>query len=489
MVSACEWFKSKVSPHSFTRMALLVCGVWFLAEYPALNWLCPDQLDSVASSNFSCDFGQYYTGAIVANTGMWDCLYPVPKPEVYNNPPQFTPIYKTCLFDAQNSNGKACYYPTIASPKASRIAPKLLKAYPNLQRDAYWHYMYPPPLALLLWPLGLFDFDTGAYHIWPTLTIAAFFGIAFFSMRMHRLLRGQASYAEGLIALATLGFSFSNHTSIDYGNVTPILGFLIAFATYSWMRERQIGVGTAMIPLLLFKGIGLTWCPLLLLRQIRWKTLLTLAFFTVLLNGIVLFLAGTAVYRQYFTEILPRLETPVGWGVVSEVLRLFGIYPRNVYLCLNLALCGCIYYGYWRGRHATSDPTRHSAVAAAMAGTVAVFCLLNIAVWDHYFPGYLYFPFLGWLAWEGLQARGKWRFAILSGTALCFAVMIGDGMMIRALVGIFGEKGGRAFTSGISIPCFAFYFPVFFLIVAFRRLYAMPPVRLLAGGEERGGRL
>ena len=484
MVSVLEWFKKKVSPKAFTRMALVLCGVWFLAEYPALHWFCPYQLNDSMASNFPCDYGQYYTGALAAKAGMWDCLYPIPRADAYNNPPQFTPVYKTFLFDAQNRNGKTYWYPSIASPKASYIAPKLLKHYPNLISDAYWHYMYPPPLALVLWPLAFLDYNTGAHHLWPTLTIAAFFGIAFFSMRMHRLLRGQASYAEGLIALALLLFSFSSHTSVEYGNVTPILGCLIAFAAYGWMRGWQIGVGTAMIPLLLFKGIGLTWCPLLLLKRIRWKTLLTLAFFTVLLNGIVLSLAGTGVYRQYFTEILPRLHTPIGRGVVAEMLRLFGVYPSKVYLGLNLILCGLLYYGYWRGRNAKEGPARHSVVAATLAGTVAVFCLLNIAVWDHYFPSYLYFPFLGWLAWEAVQARGKWRSAIISGTVICFVVTACDWMIMKALIRFFGEASWGAFTAFISIPCFAFFFPVFFLIVVFRRLYAMPPVILLDDREE-----
>ncbi|MEI8234066.1 MAG: glycosyltransferase 87 family protein [Verrucomicrobiota bacterium] len=470
-----ERFKKKVSPLTFMRMALALSGIWFLVIYPAMNWFCPNRLP-VSLRPTVCDFGQYYAGATAAKYGIWDALYPTPKPEVYNAPPAFRPKYKTFLFDERKINGKQCYYPPISYAEASDFSPKLVAHCKELKWFSF-RYMYPPPLALLLRPLACFDYETARKHVWPILSMAALFGLSYFSSRMHRLLRGKVSYIEGLMILAFTFYSFRGPTAIEGGNVTPILGFLIAFAAYSWVRGWQVGAGAAMIPLLLCKAIGLNWCPLLFLGRVRWKTFWTLAFLTVLLNGLMLFWAGIGVYRQFLFEVLPKVSVPIGYGVVPMIFQAFGFYPAKFYLGLNVLLCLFLYYGYWRGTKAKGSVDRLVAMAATLAGTIAVFCLLNFPVWMHYFPVYLYFPFLGWLVWEAMQARGKWRTGIIAGTAIAY-VLICD-WMIRGLIfyGL-GQKYLDAYRDHFVWTFCPFFYPIFFLIVVFRRLYFAPSVAL-----------
>lgn len=446
-----------------------ISALWLLVVFPSLNWICPLRLHKPSNV---CDFQQYYAGATVVKNGLWDSLYPIAKPEVYNNPPTFEPKYQTFLFDAEKMGRNPLYYPAINVPEASNYAPKLLALCPELLK---WRFINPPPLALLLWPLSLFDYETAAHRIFPTVSMAALFGLSICAAGIYRLLRGRESYSEGLVLFAVVWFSFRGRTCVlSDGNVTPILGFLIAFATYAWMRGWQIGVGMAMIPLLLFKTIGLTWCPLLFLRRVQWRTLFVLAGLSVFLNGLTLYLGGAGVYRQFFTEVVPWLNVPTGVGITAEVFRDFGFYPGTFYRLATLVLCGLLYWGYWRGLGIEEVIYRRAAIAATMAGTMAVFCLLNFSIWLHYFPSYLYFPFLGWLLWEGYQATGKWRAAIFFGMGLGF-IFAGCEWIVRIpFLSVVGDEGFAFYIAYFMQPFFVIFGPIFFLIVAYRRLFFAP---------------
>ena len=155
------WFQRKISPRDFTRVALILSGIWFLGVYPLMNCFAPKFLPTSLRVT-DCDFGQYYIGATVVKNGIWDALYPIAKPGIYNNPPQFQPKYKTFLFREQDMAGKMCYYPSIAHAGVSDFAPKLLAYCPELKDHFSFRFMYPPPLAVLLWPLAAWD-----YEFWP----------------------------------------------------------------------------------------------------------------------------------------------------------------------------------------------------------------------------------------------------------------------------------------------------------------------------------
>ena len=307
----------------------------------------------------------------------------------------------------------------------------------------------------------------------------AFFGLSFYSSRIYRLLRGGVSYSEGNGCYCFGCFSFRVCTRIiSDGNITPVLGYLIAFACYSWMRGRQVGVGMAMIPLILFNRFGPTWCPMLLLRRVQWRTLFTLACLAVILNGLTLYLGGAGVYRQFFIEVAPRLNVPTGIGVTAKIFANFGFYPGIAYSAVSFALCALLYWGYWRALGVRIYSVWRTAVAATLAGSMAVFCLLNFSIWLHYFPSYLYFPFLGWILWEGYQATGGWRIAILSWIIGCFICVSSEWIVMGVMFHLFGAEAVDIYRRFAEPAVFTFFGPIFFLIVAFRRLFFMPtPVR------------
>lgn len=484
--AAVDRFKRRISPRAFTRGALLLSALWFLGLYPALNLFAPAWLPNGVRPGY-VDFGQYYAGALTAREGLWEALYPIPKPEIYGQPPQFKPAVATFFFSEGTSRPEL--YPPVAVPEASDFSPKLLALCPELKEHFSYRYMYPPPLALLLRPLAAWSFETARQHVWPILGMAGLFGLALCSARIYRRLHGGDSHAEGLILAAVTVFSLRGPCAVAEGNATPLLGFLIAFSVLSWMRNRQAAVGMAMIPLLLFKMIGLTWCPLLLLRKIRWGTLATLAALTAALNGAMLLQAGPGIYRQYFSEILPKLAMPVGEGFPARIFAAFGFYPAGVYLGLSLLLCGALYYGYWRGMRAAEPVRRDATVAATLAGTMAVFCSLNFSIWAHYFPAYALFPFLGWLLWEAGQASGAWRRGMLAGIALSYFFAAFNWVPRGALLLLAGRAATEAYTDWISRPAYTFFCPLFFLIVAFRRLYGRPAGEAKAGSPLAPGSL
>lgn len=477
-VKPIPWFKSKVSARAFTRISLLVAALWFLGLYPVLNWHCPSVLPprmAPLPHESPVDFVQYYAGALVAKTGMWDCLYPTLRHEVYSRPSGFVPVFKTFLFDEKNKDKRPCYYPIFSDPGSADYSPNLVAHCPLLKNPSY-RFMNPPPLAVLLRPLAYVDFETAAHRVWPTISIFALFGLAFFSSHIHRLLRGRDSYTEGLIVAAVVFFSFGRGmTHVSSGNVTPILACLIAFAGYAWMRDWQIGVGLAMIPLLLFKAIGLAWCPLLLARRVQWKTLLTLALLTVALNATVLHFAGTEVYRKFFFEVLPKVNIPVGIGFVPGILHYFGFFPSGAYLFINLSVVGLLCLGYWKSNKVEAPMARYAAIAATLAGTMALYCLINFSIWLPYFPNYLFFPFLGWILWECGQVRGLWRTRLVGGTLFAFVVVACDGIIKGALFLLLGRGAMDVYHQFVVLPCFTFVFPVFFLGVALRRLFFAAP--------------
>lgn len=467
-ISLINRLKSRLSPRCFAHTMLALSALWFLGIYPGMNLLCPEHLPKVMVSdpNFG-DYGQYYAGAVVAKNGMWSSLYPTPNKEVYERAPDFQPFFKTSLFNEKDRS--YCFYPHFYL-EASDYTPELLAKCPRL-RDLC-KYMYPPPLALLLQPLAYIDFEIGA-RIWTVAIIASLFGVSFFSSRIFRLLTQRVSYAEGLIIGAVMLYSYRGQTSIPPGNVTPILSLLETIAVFAVLKNQQVRLALSMVVLVLFKGIGLTWCPFLLLGRVRWKTILALGIIAAIANGFLIGIAGFGLYRQYFCDVLPRIHVPVGQGLVALVFTAFGYYPSKIYLVLNLAGLAALYLGYWKSARGKSLSEAAPYLVAAIAGAMALFCLLNFTVWNAYYPCYLYFPFLGWLLWERTQAVGRWNTVVSAGIAMGLVLVACEWIVKGLLYHAFGEPAVSVYhLFHVSLTIVGL--PVFFLAVALRRLFRAP---------------
>ena len=197
--------QEKIPPRLFTRLSLLLAAVVLIIVYPAMICFCPNKLPHLMKLSSHADFYQYYAGAVVVREGIWDSLYPIPKPEIYDQPNRFVPVHQTFLFKPEITSREMDFYPEFNLPISSDCAPKLAAAFPEGVDEM--HYMYPPPTALLDAPLALFRFDTAANCVFPTISIWFLFVLTFYAARIHRLLRQGDSYTEGLVILAGLIFS------------------------------------------------------------------------------------------------------------------------------------------------------------------------------------------------------------------------------------------------------------------------------------------
>jgi hypothetical protein len=352
-------------------------------------------------------------------------------------------------------------------PGVAEINPKLASCFPQ---DNRCYYLFSPPAALLVWPLSFVSFDTAANRLWPTLCIWSLFAVSFFSSRIHRFFRQADSYTEGLIILACLVFFYRGRTHLPDGNITPIISALITLAAYSIMRGRLLAFSCCLIPMVLFKTLGLTWLPLLLFRKKDWRAFLYLAVITLVLNGIVLLLGGMAVYQHFFA-LAPQIATPAGVGIVASLRTEFGFYPKTLFLLLNLVGLAVLYYGYWKKRNQQSSPAENTlSLVAVLAGAIALYCLFNFSVTLPYCPNYLFFPFFGWILQEGYLAAGIWRRVILVGVVFSFLVISSEWIIKSGLFHLLGATSVAWYHSLIFQPCFILIIPAFFLAVALRRL-------------------
>lgn len=401
-------FTNKISPLKFNHWALIISLSWLVLIYPALHWLCRDKLPESYRLGGS-DFGQYYSGALVARHGLWDQLYPIPKNIVYEKNIDFQPEFKIPFLrsDTQNIKENWSYYGSVASPANSDISQSITNFCPRLQND--WRYIYPPPLAVLLWPLGFFDYKT-ASNIWFMFMTTSLFGIGYFASLIYRELTHKITHLEGCIMLSPVIVTMlaSNaSTALNPGNSTPLLGFFISLVSYAWITNRQVAIAFGMIPLLLFKGIGLSWCPLLLIKPIKWKTIITLSLLTLIINGITVSYGGLLPYKTFFSEIIPKANVPLGYGLQWRLLYMFGLDTKWFFTTLSLLLFAIIYWGYLR-RFLLRDTPPHSneLTIASISGLMSIFFLCNPVVWPHYYMTYIFLPFSGWILWERTQARG-----------------------------------------------------------------------------------
>jgi len=440
-----------MSPTRFRHISLVVCAAWFVFIYPLLNFFAWEILPETARSN-SGDFGQYYSGAIALQEGLADTLYPDPDPEIYDRPPDFRPRLTTPLFDQKQDDDRAgnwAYYPQVASPSASKVSDRLVKKAPQIQGE--YRFIYPPPLVILLAPLGLFEYDFALRAVWFPLMCFSLFGISWFSAKICRALYGRESYVEGvsiLLPMIPTLLASELGTSLCVGNVTPLLGLFITLVAYAFLSNRQIALGLGIIPLILFKGMGVLWCPLLLIGKIKWKALFLMAFLTILLNGLTIYLGGTGLYRVFFSEMLPKASLPLGIGAPGIMMDFLGVEFGSLWLILRGILALGVYFYCWKALR-----NGHGQGLVSLNGLIALiasFNLLNNIVWPHYVTCYLVLPFSAWIIREVSLLQGRSRLLLVS-VLLSFVICWFDAVAVTKgsmLVGFLEQA--RLYSSSID---------------------------------------
>jgi hypothetical protein len=464
-----------MEPSRLCRACLGVAAAWMLLGWPAMLLWCPQVLPyEMKPSAQQYDFPQYYAGAVVARDGIWDALYPVPKASVYQVPSSFEPQFRTFLFrPPPPASRDPVYYPDIKmGPLNSDVSPRLVSVFP--QSAEALRYIYPPPLALLLRPLASLRFEEAGRYVWPILSAWSLFLGLYFAARTMRYLCGGATYGEALVVVAWIVFTIRGRMHLYDGNVSPILTGLICLSIYGLVRGKPIWFCLAFVPLVLFKSLGIPWLGLLLLERRYWRHLLLLAAIVLLVNGVTVAIEGLRVYAV-FLALLPKIAVPGGVGIAGTLLHWFGFHAQHLFTLANVACVVLLYYGFWK-RLKRTRPQGESAdyrfsVLALLAGTMAAYCLFNFNIWIPYCPSYLFYPFLGWMLLEARLAGGGWRKFILASTIVALTALSTEWMVRGCLSHFAGAHAARFYEHNIFPAFCILLIPLFFLIVAFRRLF------------------
>ena len=200
------------------------------------------------------DFGQYYMGAVVANAGIWDDLYPVDLA-------------------------------TAPSPDKASVSPVLAEAMSERGADISWKYIYPPPLAVFFAPLDWFP-HTVSKRVFTTLLFGSVIWFLVLFRRECDDWNLPPFLANLLVLLVGTGLPVSE--SVLLANATPFIALASLLALRSLRGNHTAGAVFSFALAGLFKGVSAVWIPVLFVRR-RWK---------ILLAGIV---AGAAVL------VLPHL--------------------------------------------------------------------------------------------------------------------------------------------------------------------------------------
>ncbi|MGA2753428.1 MAG: glycosyltransferase family 87 protein [Terracidiphilus sp.] len=292
--------------------------------------------------------------------------------------------------------------PTETSPDPNSIFARTAKAHGV--PDVY-AYVYPPTLADLLVPFTFVSVST-ALHAWYVLNIAALAGAGIFFVRTpgQELSRYVAPF---------IFYLFVSTPTVDcllYGQVPILLLFLMVCGINLYVRGNKYSAGLFFA---LAAAIKLT--PLVVVIPLiawgDWKYLRAIAFWCVVIAGILLAVNGPGALDLYFFHVLPSMgSTAIDTDSrsLNTVVRVLwtrsetGIAPPGVIwvgkALSALAVCFAGWLSYPRHDDSTGGETR--------VETIAIFLFLSCCVapvsWRHAYllaaPALL---FLGKRAWEG----------------------------------------------------------------------------------------
>ena len=154
-------------------------------------------------------------------------------------------------------------------------------------------WSYPPHFLLMLWPLGLLDYELAlAVFLGSTL---ALFVIAVLVFRAN--LAPQSSVP--ILCCALLGFVLMQLDAMQNGFLTAAL-MLFGLA---WMKQRPVLAGLAFACLTIKPQLGFL-IPVLLLWDRNWPALLWSAVFTTALVGASIVFFGLDSWHAYLTSTL-----------------------------------------------------------------------------------------------------------------------------------------------------------------------------------------
>jgi hypothetical protein len=337
------------------------------------------------------DFPQYFMAGLIARTGAWDSLYPIPRTGSETNPGA-----------VENSTMRPRYEELARATGVGDAA----------------RFMQPPPVALLLIPLSWMSLYT-SFYVWTLLLTLAAWGIGLQAATMYELCVDQPVHRAGGFLILLVCLSPQAHRWVRSANMSVLIGWLIGAATIALVRRNNLLGGLSVALGALAKYALLVLGPLQLAMR-RWRTILVETLVVSLLLAATVIAAGSLEpYRTFGREILPTLSR------TASVAHDQALYPTILrILHLNtMPPTGAVTFeiGQWTvlsiillliamtPRRTWDSP---SAAMSAVLALTAWLLVFSPICWEHYFA-YLA-PFWGFLAYQARRSIGRCVAAFLA---------------------------------------------------------------------------
>jgi len=448
--SVFKTFQAWVPERKFARWCKILVVVWLVGFFIPINLIWNNHGRYGMQKTWSIflpttDFSQYYMAGVAARFGLWDHLFP-----------KFKPVAHATRWRIYESD-------------SAEADPELLEKIPDLP---WWHILNiaPPPEALICLPLAFFSFQV-AYKIWITGLVFATLGSFFCMVEITRRMGGVSGYVEGLLFLPGAILPLLTRLG-GTDNVLMFLVLCVGIAALSWTDEHPFFLGLSLILPGLFKGLTASWCPLLFIKPIKWRTIAFLAVAAIGLNGLTLYLGGPRPYQKWLHDILPAAQDMTLQQNWDHCVNLKGTaytwgwseFPAVVMNGLNLLGLLALYGGFWK--KSWMQPAAIADVCAAMVGALSLFYLFNSVSWMTYIT--LLLPFVGWalIEYDRTPPSGKMALKILVGILFVLVPAVH-----QALEPAFVREHHAATDFARDI-----YFAIetLFLVLAYRRLFGKP---------------
>jgi hypothetical protein len=389
------------------------------------------------------DFVQFHMAGLVDREHAWgDALYPVPIPGSIHN--------------AGN------VVDSVAKPRADAIA-----AAHGVDSVPY-HFILPPPAALLCWPLGYFDIQT-AHRLWLLASVLAAGVTAMCGgLILERCAGRQTRWAGALTLLIVIMPPMQR--AVLMSNLTPFISASIGLAVLSLMGDDGDLPGAAGIVIgIVLKYAGAMLMPIALVQR-RWRMIAWTIAFTCLWTALTVLLMGPGPFIEFATVIAPTLGRS---HELADNVSICGIWlhashrlpplPDSMTVALSVlrpAVLAAILLPMIRlHRHRMRQP---AAVCAAAMALLAWLLIFSPIAWSHYLI-YLT-PLWGWLACP--IDRPRWQ-QVASWIAMGLVILSPDQMTGPAI-----DPWGIHLLASLVIM----------LCIGVTELYALTPERFATPG-------
>ncbi len=346
------------------------------------------------------DFVQFHMAGLVARAGAWDALYPIPIPGSVHN--------------AGSSKDST----------AKRQADEIARV--NGIDAVPYHFMLPPPVALLCWPLGFFEQHT-AHRLWLVASVLAAWITAWQAGLIFCRCAGRESRWSGLISLL-ICIMPPTHRAVVVSNLTPFIAALIGWAVLVFMDsdETEMGGAFALTMAFFLKYAAIAFFPILLVQR-RWRVVIWMAGMGLAMTLVSIGIMGISPWIEFALRIAPTLVRAHEMddnislaGILLHALRSLPPLPQRLEAVISagrLLLFGMILLPMFRlGARGMRQPHAVCAAATALLSWMLIF---SPVAWSHYLI-YLC-PLWGWLVWRGGQDRVRGAVAWLAMALVIFS--------------------------------------------------------------------